>query len=617
MKIHKLNPRGFSHHFVLMFIVVGVAIGGVGYLVKSHAQVPYNNVHSCPSQPMLSTASGSSSPSCTKYIQTVLGISADGSYGPITKAAVQKFQYDNKVTNSSCRTTYASCDGIVGPATWPKLVASNSAQTRAATPAAPAVPVASKAPAAPTAPKATEGTLACTSSLIHSDSLKLTYANAGANGVKLYRGSTIMASYPAASGNTIFSESGLIAGTTYAYTLRAGSVVLASASCATPKEPVTSPTPIATPPVSTPPVAPPVAAPPVTPPVSTTPVAAAQPKTNDECVKVFGATFRYDGTRCTSIVKPTCPAKYVLATAVSNANFNYYYCDPAPAPKPVVTNPLVTCTYFVGVNEIEKTDKTHNKTFCDTVNKNQVSWKSCTVIVNGKTVTAVHSVAYCAAHKPKASTPAPAKPTTASPAPAKPTTAVSYKASNCPSSKHTATIHIGDRGDCVAYLQSRLGVGQDGVYDKTGETRAKVDAKQRKACLETDGTVGPKTWAFINGGPDSCQTASKSGTSNSGSSSGAGPSTPGRPVLTSPQVGTLPSSLTSPIECTYVDGAAHLQIRKMTVSACDQKISAAGKQITCHYSDVTFSLFVVKYHTTYNTPMSLNYCYYNHKGSVR
>ena len=578
MKLHKLNPRGFSHHFVLMFIVVGVAIGGVGYLVESHAQVPYNNVHSCPSQPMLSTASGSSSPSCTKYIQTVLGISADGSYGPITKAAVQKFQYDNKVTNSSCRTTYASCDGIVGPATWPKLVASNSAQTRAATPTA---------PVAPTAPKAPEGTLACTSSLIHSDSLKLTYANAGANSVKLYRGSTIMASYPAASGSTIFSESGLLAGTTYAYTLRSGSVILASASCVTPKAVVTTPAPVATPPF--------------TPPV-TTPVAVAPPKTSNDCVKVFGATFRYDGTRCTSIVKPTCPVKYVLVTAVSNANFNYYYCDPAPTPKPVVTNPLVTCTYYVGVNEIKKTDKTHSKTFCDAVNKNQVSWKSCTVSVNGKTVTAVHSVAYCATHKPKASTPAPAKPTTT----------VGYNQNNCPANQHRTKIKPGDRGDCVAYLQYRLQIGEDGVYDVQGKTRTTVEALQRSKGYDVDGVVGRCTWGAINGENLSNCAAS---TGNSGSSSGSGSSTTGRPVLTRPQAGTSPSSPTGSVECTYVDGAAHLHIEEMTLNACDQKNSAAGKHITCHYTVVEWD-WVFTYHNTYDTPMSLNDCYYNHKGRV-
>ena len=37
MKIKKLNARGFSHDIVLVLFVVVFAIGGVAYLVASHA----------------------------------------------------------------------------------------------------------------------------------------------------------------------------------------------------------------------------------------------------------------------------------------------------------------------------------------------------------------------------------------------------------------------------------------------------------------------------------------------------------------------------------------------------------------------------------------------------
>jgi hypothetical protein len=37
MKIKKLDARGFSHHFVMAFVVLMIAVGGVYYLVASHA----------------------------------------------------------------------------------------------------------------------------------------------------------------------------------------------------------------------------------------------------------------------------------------------------------------------------------------------------------------------------------------------------------------------------------------------------------------------------------------------------------------------------------------------------------------------------------------------------
>ena len=40
LKRSKLNSKGFSHHFLMAFIVLAVAIGGTYYLVASHANVP-------------------------------------------------------------------------------------------------------------------------------------------------------------------------------------------------------------------------------------------------------------------------------------------------------------------------------------------------------------------------------------------------------------------------------------------------------------------------------------------------------------------------------------------------------------------------------------------------
>ena len=50
--------------------------------------------------------------SCVKRIQIAVGVTSDGIFGPLTKAAVVKFQSNNGIT----------ADGVVGPVTWGKIV---------------------------------------------------------------------------------------------------------------------------------------------------------------------------------------------------------------------------------------------------------------------------------------------------------------------------------------------------------------------------------------------------------------------------------------------------------------------------------------------------------------
>jgi hypothetical protein len=79
---------------------------------KSPAPAPAPKPASKPSKPPLSgwLKRGSTGPS-VRYIQTVLGIKADGQFGPITDRAVRAFQ----------KTHGLKVDGIVGPITYGKM----------------------------------------------------------------------------------------------------------------------------------------------------------------------------------------------------------------------------------------------------------------------------------------------------------------------------------------------------------------------------------------------------------------------------------------------------------------------------------------------------------------
>jgi putative chitinase len=64
-----------------------------------------------------------------KKLQTKLGLSSDGSFGPNTAEAVKKWQTQNGL----------AADGIVGDATWAKMFSSNSAPASAPTVSAPTI----------------------------------------------------------------------------------------------------------------------------------------------------------------------------------------------------------------------------------------------------------------------------------------------------------------------------------------------------------------------------------------------------------------------------------------------------------------------------------------------
>ena len=463
----KLNARGFSHHLIMILVVLGTAVGGTAYLVASHAQVPYSNVFSCPSQPTLSVKTGSSSPTCTKYAQYVVGgIAVDGSFGPVTQSAIRSFQYNNHVGNSGCTTAGpSSCDGIIGSATWSALVASNNKQTQAS--------------AAASAPR---GTLTCTPISPNDVTLHVTYANAGAAGAKLYKASSLLTSYATASGNTNYTASRLVASTAYSFSLHSGAATLATATCTTGKLAATT-TPPTTPHVTTPPT--------VTPPVPVTPTTPA-PTTTAACATSAGSTYFYDGERCVTLIKPTCAVNTMLVT-VPGTNVTYYCKAKAEA---TTNNPLISCTYYVGINEAKTTDSTHHKSFCENIHNQQITWKACPVVNRAnKTVTEIHSVAYCAHYKPTTNTATIPKPAE----PAKPKPIVINKPALCSTSQRAKpSVNFGERSNCVAYLQQQMkGVEIDGKFE--GKTKDRVvEFQTNHNLVDTTGkNVGPCTWEAI------------------------------------------------------------------------------------------------------------------------
>ena len=107
--MNKLGNKGVAHLAALAIVVVGVAAFGTYMLVASHAAT-------CKDYTWRSGKSGT----CVKYIQQLVNwqnknnptrpaqVVVDGSFGPMTKAAVIADQKQFSIT----------ADGIVGTQTW-------------------------------------------------------------------------------------------------------------------------------------------------------------------------------------------------------------------------------------------------------------------------------------------------------------------------------------------------------------------------------------------------------------------------------------------------------------------------------------------------------------------
>jgi peptidoglycan hydrolase-like protein with peptidoglycan-binding domain len=113
MKFNKLNSRGVAHHFALALLVVGIVSAGTLHAINSHAltasaSVSIKNPKLCTSaQPSVSAGQKSS---CVAYLQSRIGASVDGQYGPGTTAKVAGIQKANKLKDTTGTN--------VGPCTW-------------------------------------------------------------------------------------------------------------------------------------------------------------------------------------------------------------------------------------------------------------------------------------------------------------------------------------------------------------------------------------------------------------------------------------------------------------------------------------------------------------------
>lgn len=113
----KLNSRGFEHVTVMAVFLVGFALVGVYFLVKSHAAT-YNYASGYASRDCVKyTLKLNDKGTCVSFAQQYLnnfraGISTDGIFGNGTQTAVKNFQ------STSC----LSSDGVIGSATWDALL---------------------------------------------------------------------------------------------------------------------------------------------------------------------------------------------------------------------------------------------------------------------------------------------------------------------------------------------------------------------------------------------------------------------------------------------------------------------------------------------------------------
>jgi peptidoglycan hydrolase-like protein with peptidoglycan-binding domain len=365
MTIKKLNSSGVAHHFLLAFIIVGIGVFGAYKVVLSHAQTPYKNSYSCPAQPELSLANPSKDPTCTKYVQTVVGIKATGSYDIATKVAIQKFQFAQKVDGSGCGSTVGTCDGIVGPYTWAALQQSNTKQLSAAKSTSSGKPTVGV-----TAP---HGTIKCLTSTANTIALSIEYSKAtAAKPITLYRDTTSLETYT--DGGSVVPKTyiGLISAKQYKFQLRSGTTVLATGNCKTLPEPKT-----------------------VT------------------CLPGFSKNTDGDCVTPVSIVMLTCSTGSTLVTikadpdaSAQNVSIDTYYCQQdAPVDKTPhrIDGPVVRvgCTYYKGNPLVKVTDRLHTAGYCRGIHKTQATYAPCTFVnPAGKTVNEIHSAKWCAArHK--------------------------------------------------------------------------------------------------------------------------------------------------------------------------------------------------------------------------
>lgn len=107
----KLSSSGFSHHMLLPLLAIMV-VGLIGTMtLKFSSAATYDGA--CTKKSLSSDSKGT----CVKYIQTIVGTTSDGIYGPKTKAAVKSMTGVTSVAANStawstiCNTAKAAGSG--------------------------------------------------------------------------------------------------------------------------------------------------------------------------------------------------------------------------------------------------------------------------------------------------------------------------------------------------------------------------------------------------------------------------------------------------------------------------------------------------------------------------
>ncbi len=221
----KLNVAGIAHLMALMIVILGVGIVGTYYLVASHADTLSS--YSCNPGDILS---GTTCQKATTYPATATWTCPNSA--PYLNANGSCYPNNPPVAGTAVnhQITY-----VCSPITDTLSAATCTHNTNYAAIVTTTTTAPNPATTLPTATTSPSGNLACMSATTTSNTIYISYSNAGTEGTHLYRygAASYIASYSGASGTGSHTDTGLNPGSAYSYQLRSGTTVIANISCTT------------------------------------------------------------------------------------------------------------------------------------------------------------------------------------------------------------------------------------------------------------------------------------------------------------------------------------------------------------------------------------------------